>query len=52
MTAASDGRLGSLLGLPLEGLAAGAYELVLSVEDKASGRTVERTEAFRVGSGS
>ena len=52
MTLASDGRFVSFFGLPLKGLAAGAYELVLSVEDKTSGQTLDRTEAFRVGSGS
>ena len=52
MTLASDGRFVSFFGLPLEGLAVGAYELVLSVEDKTSGQTLDRTEAFRVGSGS
>ncbi|HVQ30914.1 MAG TPA: VWA domain-containing protein [Vicinamibacteria bacterium] len=52
MTGAREGRLTSFFGLPLEGLAAGPYELVLSVEDRASGKTLERTEAFRVASGS
>jgi hypothetical protein len=43
-----DGRRVRLLRFPLEGLAPGEYELVVRVEDKASGRVVERTEAFRV----
>ena len=52
MTIARDGQLVSFFGLPLDGLAAGPYELVLSVLDRASGQTLERTEAFRVATGS
>jgi hypothetical protein len=44
-----DGRLVRLVGLPLPGQTEGDYELVLKVEDHGSGRTVERTEVFRVG---
>jgi hypothetical protein len=43
-----EGRLMRLLRLPLEGLGPGAYELVVRVEDRTSGRTVERAEPFRV----
>jgi VWFA-related protein len=39
-----DGRLVHLLGLPLDGLAEGDYELRLRVEDKATGQTREYTE--------
>lgn len=52
MTVAGDGHLVSFFGLPLDGLPAGPYELVLSVQDKATGKTLEQTEAFRVASGS
>ena len=52
MNVARDGQLVSFFGLPLDGLAAGPYELVLSVLDRTSGQTLERTEAFRVASGS
>jgi hypothetical protein len=48
----ADGRLVGLLGFRLEGWPAGPYELVLRVEDTASGRVLEQTEAFRVGTGS
>jgi hypothetical protein len=37
-----------LLGVPLEGMASGEYELVLRVEDKTSGRVVEREEPFQL----
>jgi hypothetical protein len=43
-----DGGLVRLLALPLEGRAQGTYELVLRVEDKASGETRERVESFEV----
>ena len=52
MTVAGDGQLVSFFGLPLDGLAAGPYELVLIVEDRASGKTLERIEGFRVANGS
>jgi VWFA-related protein len=48
ITASPEGRLVRLLGLPLEGLGPGAYELVVRVEDRTSGRVVERTEPFRL----
>jgi VWFA-related protein len=43
-----DGGLVRLLALPLEGRAPGSYEIVLRVEDKASGETRERVESFEV----
>jgi hypothetical protein len=48
LAAAGDGRLAGALALPLEGLAAGAYELVIEMEDRASGRTLARVEPFRI----
>ena len=42
----ANGRVVRLLGLGLEGLAEGPYELVLQVEDLVSGVRVERHEAF------
>jgi hypothetical protein len=44
----ADGRLLRLLDLPLDGIAQGDYELVLRVEDKASGQTRERIEPLRI----
>jgi VWFA-related protein len=41
-----DGRVVRLLGLPLDGLGDGAYELVLQVQDEASGTVVEQRESF------
>ena len=43
-----DGGLVRLLGLPLDGLAEGEYELRLRVEDKATGETQERVEPLRL----
>ena len=43
-----DGRLVRLLGLPLDGLAEGDYELRLRVEDKETGETREHTEPLRL----
>jgi len=37
-----------LLALSVEGMAAGDYELVLRVEDKATGETRERVEPLRI----
>ena len=37
-----------LLGLPLDGLAEGDYELRLRVEDKGTGETQERVEPLRL----
>jgi VWFA-related protein len=41
-----DGRLLRLLGLPLDGLAEGDYELVLHVQDTTTGHAHEDREAF------
>jgi hypothetical protein len=51
LSVGADGRLIGLMGVPLEGLAAGPYELVLRVEDLANGRVLEQTESFQVGGG-
>ena len=48
IAAEGDGRVVRLLGLPLDGLAEGTYELVLDVRDEASGVRLERREAFRL----
>ena len=45
-----EGRLVRLLGLPLEGMEEGDYELVLRVEDKATGEIRERVEPLRLSS--
>ena len=47
---AEEGRLVRLLGLPVEGLDEGDYELVLRIEDKATGETRERVEPLRLSS--
>ncbi|HEY2942049.1 MAG TPA: VWA domain-containing protein [Vicinamibacteria bacterium] len=44
----ADGRLLRLLALPLDGIAQGDYELVLRIEDKATGQSQERIEPLRV----
>lgn len=44
----ADGRLTRTLGLSLEGALAGAYSLVLTIEDEATGQAVTRTEEFTV----
>jgi hypothetical protein len=46
IAADADGRVVRLLGLPLDGLTEGAYELVLQVRDEASGATAEQRERF------
>jgi VWFA-related protein len=43
-----DGRVVRLLGLPVDGLPAGFYELVLHVEDEATGSRLERREPFSI----
>jgi VWFA-related protein len=48
MAIGTDGRRVRVVRLPLRGLAPGTYELVVRVEDKASGRSVERAEPLRV----
>ena len=44
----ADGRLVRLLAFTLDGMAAGDYELVLRVLDKATGQTQERSEPLRI----
>ena len=44
----SLGRLSRLTGTPLEGAAPGDYELVLTLKDELSGKTIERREPFTV----
>jgi hypothetical protein len=46
IAADADGRVVRLLGLPLDGLAEGDYELVLQAKDEASGEVVEQRERF------
>ncbi len=46
IVAGGDGRLVRLVGLPLDGLAEGAYELRLDVRDETSGAHIERRELF------
>jgi VWFA-related protein len=46
IAADADGRVVRLLGLPLDGLTEGDYELVLQVRDEASGATAEQRERF------
>jgi hypothetical protein len=46
----SDGRWTGLVGVPLDGMRAGPYELVLTVN--ASGQVLESTEAFHLEPGS
>jgi hypothetical protein len=41
-----DGRVVRLVGLPLDGLETGEYELRLEVQDEASGARIERREPF------
>jgi hypothetical protein len=43
-----DGRLVRLLGVGLDGVGEGTYDLILSVRDEVSGRTLERHETFRL----
>jgi hypothetical protein len=44
----AEGRLARIGMFPLEGLSAGAYELVLQVRDDVAGRTLEVVEPFAV----
>jgi VWFA-related protein len=46
---ALGGRVARLFALPLSGLAAGDYELVLDVVDENTGRTLQSHEAFILG---
>ena len=48
ITRSADGRLVRLLAFPLDGMAAGDYELVLRVLDKSTGQTQERIEPLRI----
>jgi VWFA-related protein len=43
-----NGRLLRLMGLPLEGLSPGDYDLVLQFEDRSTGNRYERREPFRI----
>ena len=45
---AGEGRLARIGVVPLEGMAAGRYDLVLDVEDQVAGRRLEVTEPFEV----
>ena len=44
-----DGRLVRLVGVSVEGLPEGPYELVIEARDEASGEKVVRREAFALG---
>jgi hypothetical protein len=44
----SKGQLVRLMGLPLEGLEAGEYSLVLEFQDQGTGTRYERREPFRI----
>jgi VWFA-related protein len=48
ISADKDGRVVRLLGLGLEGLSSGSYELVLDVRDEVSQGEVERREPFTI----
>jgi VWFA-related protein len=45
---ASEGRLARIGVVPLEGMAAGRYDLVLDVEDQVAGKSLEMTEPFDI----
>ncbi|HVQ32281.1 MAG TPA: hypothetical protein VMV21_21970, partial [Vicinamibacteria bacterium] len=44
----ADGTLVRMLGLPLEGMEEGDYEMVLRIQDKVTGETRERVEPLRL----
>jgi hypothetical protein len=46
ITADPDGRVVRFVGLPLDGLQEGAYDLLLEVQDNVSGARLERHEPF------
>jgi VWFA-related protein len=46
ITADPDGRVVRFVGLPLEGLQEGSYDLLLEVQDELSGARLERHEPF------
>ena len=48
ITRSADGRFVRLLAFPLDGMAAGDYELVLRVMDRSTGQTQERIEPLRI----
>jgi hypothetical protein len=48
ITPTSIGKLSRLIGTPLDGASPGDYEVVLSVKDELSGKTVEVHEPFHV----
>jgi len=48
LTPSADGRLLRLVALTLDGIAQGDYELVLRVQNKATGETQERIEPLRI----
>ncbi|HVR69707.1 MAG TPA: VWA domain-containing protein [Vicinamibacteria bacterium] len=45
---AEDGRLVRLVAFPLDGMAAGDYDMVVRIEETATGRTGESVEPFRI----
>jgi hypothetical protein len=45
---APDGSLSRFAGLSMKGLAAGAYELTLTVIDEAASRTIQMREPFAI----
>ena len=48
LSPSADGRLLRLVAVTLDGIAAGDYELVVRVEDRATGQTRERVEPLRI----
>jgi hypothetical protein len=48
VAATSEGGLSRSFGIPLDGASAGAYELLVVVEDEASGHRAEARETFFV----
>jgi VWFA-related protein len=48
ITAVANGPIVRLLGLPMNGLVEGDYELVLHALDRTTGHEVERVESFRL----
>jgi hypothetical protein len=45
---AEDGRLVRLVAFPLDGMAGGDYDMVVRIEETATGRTGESVEPFRI----
>jgi hypothetical protein len=52
IAADADGRVVRLIGLPLDGLPEGEYELVLQVKDETSGTVAEQRERFSLAASS